>query len=98
MPFGFYDVHRGVRVKDVKGGKTTISYSGLLAKAGAEQVFLHYGYGDEKHWHHIDSIEMERTKGTFQKTINMDFEPLHFCFRDPLYNWDNNNGANWNIR
>jgi len=76
----------------------TVFYNGLLAKSGAEQVYLHVGFGDPRNWHNVQDLRMSRTGWGFVKTLEMpDESRFNFCFRDNAYNWDNNNGLNWSF-
>lgn len=75
-----------------------ISYSGLLAKLGAEQVYLHYGYGNPHYWYNVSTQEMYRTPRGWEKTIKLLDDKANFCFKDSANNWDNNNGNNWLVR
>jgi len=89
----------GVMVKPTPitlGQEVTIRYKGLLAKSGADRLFLHYGYGPGP-WRHVTEIAMDRQPdGSWIAQIRAD-EPgrLNFCFRDAASNWDNNNGRDW---
>lgn len=79
------------------GDRVTISYDGLLAKSGAEQVFAHVGYGMHNSWDRIADIPMNN--GTMGWTCDVIPEDtrLNFCFYDNAQNWDNNNGINWSF-
>lgn len=78
----------------VKGRDATIKYNGLLAKSGADRVFIHYGFDG---WKNVSTAEMRR-EGNGSFSINL---PVHgsseinFCFKDSANNWDNNSGWNW---
>lgn len=80
------------------GEEITVLYYGLLEQSGADQVWMHYGYGPANNWHDIMDARMERTPRGFAKklTIN-DASRLNFCFKDSANNWDNNNGLNWSF-
>lgn len=78
------------------GDEVQIEYRGLLAQCGAEQVYLHYGFG-RSDWTHVQDIPMEgRPDGSWTAVVQVE-EPgrFNFCFRDDASNWDNNNGRNW---
>lgn len=78
------------------GQKVTVLYNGLLAKSGADQIYLHVGYGDARHWNHLADIPMTRIGWGWEKTIAMtDDSRFNFCFKDSANNWDNNTGHNW---
>ena len=76
----------------------TILYNGLLSGFGADQVYLHCGYGTSQAWKDIEDIKMDRTEKGWEKrfTVN-DSSRLNICFRDSVNNWDNNNGINWSF-
>lgn len=80
------------------GDSVSVRYSGLLAKSGAEQVYLHMGYGIGT-WNSVADIPMTRVgPGTFEARVDVPLEEtsrFHFCFRDNAGNWDNNGGRNW---
>lgn len=78
------------------GEEITILYYGLLQQSGAEEVYLHCGYGDADHWEDVQDIRMEKTDRGFAKKLKITKPSrFNFCFRDNAYNWDNNNGLNW---
>lgn len=80
------------------GDEVTVLYYGLLDRSGADQVYLHAGYGDAGNWHDISETGMEKTGWGWVKTMQItDDSRLHVCFRDSAYNWDNNNGMNWSF-
>ncbi len=73
-----------------------ITYSGLLANGGADQVYLHAGYGDK--WSYVKDYPMQRSANGWQKVLPIEHpEELKFCFKDSASNWDNNAGHNWGI-
>lgn len=88
---------QGITVNPVPtkvGDRCNISYEGLLKKSGADQVFLHCGYGPE--WSNAQYIPMYNTATgcTCDFTVNQDGN-LNFCFKDSANHWDNNSGQNW---
>lgn len=87
----------GVRVKSLTpdGSDVTIIYNGLLNTSGANEVYLHAGFGDPMYWRVVDNYRMQRTPEGWKKTLNMEDRQLSFCFHDSADNWDNNNGFNW---
>lgn len=99
---------RGMREADYYGGvvvdpmpvtsdeEVTFLYYGLLANDGADQVYMHCGYGNPKNWEQIQDIRMEKTARGWAKTLPIqDKGRFNFCFKDSANNWDNNNGINW---
>jgi hypothetical protein len=80
-----------------QGDKVRINYQGLLAKNGAEQVYLHAGANEHDNWNEIHDIEMNY-EGDNTWTTEMEIpraQAFSFCFKDSANNWDNNNGHNW---
>ncbi|MBO8127973.1 MAG: carbohydrate-binding protein [Peptococcaceae bacterium] len=78
----------------LKGRSTTIKYDGLLKQAGADRLFMHYGFDG---WKNPQTTEMKREPdGTFSCSVVMNgTSECNFCFKDSANNWDNNNGWNW---
>lgn len=81
------------------GSEVTIMYYGLLAKSGADEVWLRTGYGDPHNWQEVYDHRMERTGYGWVKNIKVseEYDRLNFCFKDSANNWDNNNGLNWSF-
>ncbi|MDD3654168.1 MAG: carbohydrate-binding protein [Desulfotomaculaceae bacterium] len=97
MARGWNDFQKGVEVKSSPyGNEVTVCYNGLLAKSGADQVYLHYGHGDR--WLDTNTQKMEKSFRGWEKTIRMKNDKTIFCFKDSANNWDNNSGSNWVIR
>lgn len=81
------------------GDVITILYNGILAKSGAQEIYLHAGYGRADNWEDVTEERMSRTGWGFVKTMEVkNYDQLNFCFRDNAYNWDNNNGLNWSFQ
>jgi len=80
------------------GDSVTVKYRGLLAKAGADQVYLHMGYGYNT-WDRVSDVPMTKAdRNAFEAKVHVPLEEtsrFHFCFRDSAGNWDNNNGRDW---
>lgn len=77
-----------------RGGEATVLYYGLLANSGADQVWMHTGFGDA--WEDIYDYPMEKTPWGFAKTFRVEKgKHLNLCFKDSANNWDNNNYRNW---
>ncbi len=90
------DPAKGVEVKrSAFGDEADIIYDGLLARSGADQVYLHCGFGDPNHWNNVSTQKMDRTQRGWEKTIRMTDNKAIFCFKDSANNWDNNSGHNW---
>lgn len=95
---GWHDIEKGVEVRPTFGNQINITYNGLLSKSGADQVFIHCGYGDPNNWREVSTLNMERTPKGWEKNVPMKDHTLIFCFKDSANNWDNNNGFNWIAR
>ena len=81
-----------------EGEEMTLLYSGLLSESGADQVYLHCGYGDAWSWHNVKDIRMEKTARGWVKTMQLEEDSrFNFCFKDSANNWDNNNHLNWSV-
>ncbi|MGQ9778916.1 MAG: carbohydrate-binding protein [Bacillota bacterium] len=78
------------------GGPAKIMYNGLLAKSGADRVFLHYGVDG---WKKPTTIEMTRVGDRFESEVKTSatMRSLDFCFKDSADHWDNNNGLDWHV-
>lgn len=94
---GDYLPHAGIKVEPLNpdGRDVRIIYDGLLANSGAQQVYMHSGFGRRKNWEKVYDHRMEYTGHGWEKTINMESNQLNFCFKDSASNWDNNRGENW---
>lgn len=93
------DNMRGVEVKQgAYGDEANILYSGLLSKSGADQVYLHVGFGEPVRWQNISTQKMERTPRGWEKVVRVADNKMNFCFKDSASNWDNNSGNNWMTR
>ncbi len=78
------------------GDHITVVYEGLLHNSGAEEIYLHMGYGPHEKWHDVRELKMKRTGRGWEQTFEVkDPTRLNLCFRDNAYNWDNNSGHNW---
>jgi len=78
------------------GDRCHITYEGLLKKSGADQVYLHYGYGTN--WNQVQDIPMFNTEKGAACDLTVEQDGLfNFCFKDSADHWDNNNGHNWSL-
>ena len=99
MVHGWKDEAKGVEVRQAAyGNEAIICYDGLLARSGADQVYLHCGFGDPGHWQNVLTQRMDRTPRGWEKSIRMADNKSIFCFKDSANNWDNNNGYNWIVQ
>lgn len=66
-----------------EGEEMTVLYYGLLSEAGADQVYLHCGYGDAHSWQNVQDVRMEKTERGWVKTLKLeDDSRFNFCFKD----------------
>ena len=71
-----------------------ISYTGKLFQDESEEVFAHYGFGNN--WDNLNEIKMEKTELGFQAEIELiSSDTLNLCFRNSNNEWDNNDGQNY---
>lgn len=96
-----YDLHPAFVISPSPsrvGDKVQIKYHGLLAGAGADQVWLHTGYGTES-WQNQYDYPMKRVGSEWEQTVEITRDgQFNLCFKDSANNWDNNNNLNWNYR
>ena len=81
--------------KIVEGATVKISYVGTLFQEGANELYLHYGFG--ANWDGVTDVKMEKTELGFQSeiTIPEGAGTLNFCYKDENDSWDNNEGQNY---
>lgn len=73
-----------------------ISYTGILFQNNSEEVFVHYGFGNN--WDQLNDIKMNKTELGFQAEIKLSScENLNLCFKSNKNEWDNNNGSNYSF-
>ena len=80
--------------KLIENTNVKISYTGEFFQDGSEDVFIHYGFGEN--WYNVNEVKMEKTELGFQAEINLlEGETFNLCFKNGAENWDNNNGENY---
>ena len=80
--------------KLVENSKVKISYTGTFFQDASEEVFFHYGFGNN--WENVQDIKMEKTELGFQTEIELcSSETFNFCFFNEKGEWDNNCGNNY---
>ncbi|MDA8235492.1 MAG: carbohydrate-binding protein [Clostridia bacterium] len=91
------DERVGIQPHPPRNGELVkVTYNGLLVQSGAEQVFLHMGYGNP--WSGITDLPMQRAPEGWQRIFPVQYgTKLNFCFKDGAGSWDNNNGQNWSV-
>jgi len=89
--------HAGVSFDKISDSMARITYSGLLAKSGADRVIGVYGYGSNQRWEDVSEVVMSKdSKGAFTATIPIvSGKNVNFAFKDSAENWDNNFGLNY---
>lgn len=71
-----------------------ISYTGKFFQDLSNEVFLHYGFGNN--WDGLSDVKMEKTELGFQSEITLlDNDSLCFCLKNDRDEWDNNDGQNY---
>ena len=71
-----------------------VSYTGKFFQDLSEEVFLHYGFGNN--WDGLSDVKMEKTELGFQSEISLlDSDSLCFCLKNNKDEWDNNDGNNY---
>lgn len=79
-----------------KGETVRLVYSGLLKNAGAEKLYVHFGFGDD--WNKPLDYRMVRTDAGFEVSLPVKADDtLRVCFRDSASNWDNNSGQDYSF-
>jgi hypothetical protein len=79
------------------GDKVKLTYTGLLANSGAQEVFVHIGFGPE--WDNKALIPMSHEGEAFTAEIEIaSAKTMGVCFKDGGDNWDNNSGENYNFK
>ena len=80
--------------KLIQGANVKISYTGKLFQENSEEVFIHYGFGDN--WDNVTEDPMNKTELGFQVELDLNnSNKLNLCFRNSNYEWDNNDGQNY---
>ena len=80
--------------KLIENNTVKISYTGKFFQDNSEEVYAHYGFGNN--WDNLNEIKMEKTELGFQTEIELiSSETLNLCFRNSSNEWDNNDGQNY---
>ncbi|HMM19103.1 MAG TPA: carbohydrate-binding protein [Selenomonadales bacterium] len=79
-----------------KGDTAQVRYQGLLARSGAEKLYVHVGYGGN--WERAIDYKMIRTPDGFEAQVPVAAQNgLKICFHDNANNWDNNSGQDYSF-
>jgi len=80
--------------KLTKNSKVKLSYTGKFFQEGANEVYIHYGFGFS--WDNLSEVKMEKTELGFQTELELiESDSFNFCFKNENNEWDNNNGQNY---
>ncbi len=80
----------------IENQECSIFYSGDLYRKNSDRVFIVYGFGNN--WDYTTEKEMSKQENGFLAKIRMlQYNNIHFCFRNSNYEWDNNNSANYTL-
>ena len=80
--------------KLIENSKVKISYTGKFFQDNSDEVFIHYGFGNN--WDNLNEIKMEKSDLGFQVEIDLlSNDSLNLCFRNSTNEWDNNDGQNY---
>lgn len=89
-------IENGINISKsiISGLSVEVEYYGLLAKSGAEKVYVHFGYNKE--WKESNTVLMSKRDDKFVTEIEIrDYETLNIAFTDGVDNWDNNSTNNF---
>ena len=80
--------------KLVQNSTVKISYTGKFFEDNSEEVFIHYGFGEN--WDNLSEVQMEKTELGFQTEITLlESNTFNFCFKNNKGEWDNNEYQNY---
>lgn len=80
--------------KLTQNSRVKISYTGKFFQEGAEEVYIHYGFG--LLWESLGETKMEKTELGFQTEIDLlESDSFNFCFKNENNEWDNNECNNY---
>ena len=93
-----YGSNREVEIEP-EGRKLRLSYNGLLAKSGAQDVYAAVSYGDNENWKNVKYYPMGKTEqNTFEALLPIKKNTnLNVAFKDGADHWDNNSGNNYSF-
>lgn len=83
----------------LRGGEDAfrLTYNGILARDGAQDVFAVVGTGSNNSWQDVKYYPMQPTgRQTFETTLPVNNTgSLNVAFKDGADHWDNNSGRNY---
>lgn len=79
------------------GSKVQVTYNGLLANSGAQEVYAVIGFGDNNNWKNVSTFPMKsKNRQMYEISIpSKDAGQINVAFKDSADNWDNNSGKNY---
>ncbi|MCX7710690.1 MAG: carbohydrate-binding protein [Clostridia bacterium] len=92
-------IDNGIRVTEASYPVMTLTYNGLLAKNGAQEISAVVGYGNNLKWEDIETFTMQKVDDqTFEASIPIKRSGnINVVFKDSTDNWDNNSGMNYSF-
>ena len=82
--------------KLIENSVVKLSYTGQLFQNNSEEVFVHYGFGDN--WDNVTELPMNKTELGFQAELQLNNKGnLNLCFRNSNNEWDNNEYKNYSF-
>ncbi|MGI6085921.1 MAG: carbohydrate-binding family 25 protein [Acetivibrionales bacterium] len=87
----------GVSFEKLSEAQGEVSYSGLLAKSGAQEVYGVYGFGSNQNWEAVSTLQFKKEgENLFRAIIPIEQgKNVNIAFKDSAENWDNNSGMNY---
>lgn len=87
----------GVAFEKLSETQAEISYSGLLAKSGAQEVEGVYGFGSNQNWEGVSTLQFKKEgEDSYKALIPIEQgKNINIAFKDSAENWDNNSGMNY---
>ena len=83
--------------KLIENSVVKLSYTGKLFQENSEEVFIHYGFGDN--WDNVTEFPMTKTELGFQVEFQLtNKDKLNLCFRNSKDEWDNNDYKNYTFQ
>ena len=80
--------------KLIENTSVKISYTGKFFQDNSEEVFLHYGFG--QNWDNLNDKKKKKTELGFQAEVFLEAEgTFNFCLKNENGEWDNNEGNNY---
>lgn len=89
----------GIRVTEATYPIMKITYDGLLARSGAQEISAVVGYGNNLSWEDVATYTLQKVDyQSFEASIPVKRSGnLNVVFKDSAGNWDNNSGMNYSF-